>query len=206
MGPSPTDYAWTLHGLEGEALEEAKHGCHQRGANRLLDVCFKNGAPGCPLLDVCSGAAAAKARRCRGELGSAGTAAAVKGSPRTSTLCCLLPPPHAGGIYIKLGQHIGMLVRVPAARRAGLSAGLGCLLARLGWGVRLPPSAAQAAGCRLQCSASLHHFAPPPSVPPLCPPPLQDHLLPSEYVHTMRDHMLDRCPVSTYEQVAGGVV
>lgn len=31
--------------------------------------------------------------------------------------------------------------------------------------------------------------------------PEQDHLLPSEYVHTMREHMLDRCPVSTYEQV-----
>lgn len=28
----------------------------------------------------------------------------------------------------------------------------------------------------------------------------QDHLLPSEYVQTMRDNMLDRCPVSTYEQ------
>ena len=52
------DYAWTLHGLEGEAREEAKKGCHQRGADRLLAVCFAN-----------------------------------------------------GGIYIKLGQHIGMLVR-----------------------------------------------------------------------------------------------
>jgi hypothetical protein len=30
---------------------------------------------------------------------------------------------------------------------------------------------------------------------------LQDHLLPSEYVVCMRDNMLDRCPVSTYEQV-----
>ncbi|PRW32844.1 ABC1 protein [Chlorella sorokiniana] len=78
------DYAWTLHGLEGDTREEAKKGCHQRGADRLLAVCFAN-----------------------------------------------------GGIYIKLGQHIGML----------------------------------------------------------------DHLLPSEYVHTMREHMLDRCPVSTYEQV-----
>ena len=51
----------TLRGLEGEEREEAKRGCHQRGANRLLDVCFRN-----------------------------------------------------GGIYIKLGQHIGMLVRGPA--------------------------------------------------------------------------------------------
>ena len=32
---------------------------------------------------------------------------------------------------------------------------------------------------------------------------LQDHLLPSEYVVCMREHMLDRCPVSTYEQVCG---
>lgn len=69
----PADYALTLRGLEGEELEEAKRGCHQRGANRLLDVCFKN-----------------------------------------------------GGIYIKLGQHIGMLVRVrcvggPTCRRAKAS-------------------------------------------------------------------------------------
>eukprot|EP00887_Chlorella_sp_A99_P007308 scaffold2.g7308.t1 len=28
-----------------------------------------------------------------------------------------------------------------------------------------------------------------------------DHLLPEEYVHTMRAHMLDRCPVSSWEQV-----
>ncbi len=63
--PRPADYALTLRGLDGEELEEAKRGCHQRGANRLLDVCFKN-----------------------------------------------------GGIYIKLGQHIGMLVRV-CARRVG---------------------------------------------------------------------------------------
>ena len=54
----PADYMYTLQGLEGEAREEAKRGCHRRGARRLLNVCFKN-----------------------------------------------------GGIYIKLGQHIGMLVR-----------------------------------------------------------------------------------------------
>jgi hypothetical protein len=46
-----------LHGLEGAAREEAKKACHQRGADRLLSCCFKN-----------------------------------------------------GGVYIKLGQHIGMLV------------------------------------------------------------------------------------------------
>jgi predicted unusual protein kinase regulating ubiquinone biosynthesis (AarF/ABC1/UbiB family) len=49
---------YMLHGLEGEEREEAKRGCHRRGARRLLNVCFKN-----------------------------------------------------GGVYIKLGQHIGMLVR-----------------------------------------------------------------------------------------------
>lgn len=29
----------------------------------------------------------------------------------------------------------------------------------------------------------------------------QDHLLPEEYVGTMRQHMLDRCPVSSYAEV-----
>ena len=31
---------------------------------------------------------------------------------------------------------------------------------------------------------------------------IQDHLLPPEYVHTMRDHMLDKCPVSSPAEVA----
>ncbi|KAI3430556.1 hypothetical protein D9Q98_005149 [Chlorella vulgaris] len=83
------DYSYSLHGLEGAAREEAKKACHQRGADRLLSCCFKN-----------------------------------------------------GGVYIKLGQHIGML----------------------------------------------------------------DHLLPSEYVVTMREHMLDRCPVSSYEEVRQTIV
>jgi len=52
---------YSLHGLEGEDREAAKRACHQRGADRLLAVCFMN-----------------------------------------------------GGIYIKLGQHIGMLVRAGA--------------------------------------------------------------------------------------------
>jgi aarF domain-containing kinase len=73
-----------LHGLEGDALEEAKEQCHQRGADRLLQLCMKN-----------------------------------------------------GGIYIKLGQHIAML----------------------------------------------------------------DYLLPEAYVYTMRAHLLDRCPVSSWESV-----
>jgi aarF domain-containing kinase len=79
-----SDYQYTLHGLEGEALEEAKTQCHQRGADRLLQLCMKN-----------------------------------------------------GGIYIKLGQHIAML----------------------------------------------------------------DYLLPEEYVFTMRAHLLDRCPVSSWNSV-----
>ena len=30
---------------------------------------------------------------------------------------------------------------------------------------------------------------------------LQEYLLPQEYVEIMRNSMLDKCPVSTYEQV-----
>ena len=30
----------------------------------------------------------------------------------------------------------------------------------------------------------------------------QDHLLPAEYVQTMRDNLLDRCPVAPYKEVA----
>ena len=37
------DYKWSLHGLEGRAYEQELHACHERGANRLLNVCFKNG-------------------------------------------------------------------------------------------------------------------------------------------------------------------
>ncbi|KAG7671384.1 hypothetical protein KSW81_003522 [Nannochloris sp. 'desiccata'] len=83
------DYQYSLHGLEGESLEEAKTQCHQRGADRLLKLCMKN-----------------------------------------------------GGIYIKLGQHIGML----------------------------------------------------------------DYLLPEEYVFTMRAHLLDRCPVSSWESVRRTII
>ncbi|GIL43460.1 hypothetical protein Vafri_933 [Volvox africanus] len=78
------DYKLSLGSLTGEAREAALRECHQRGANRLLALCFAN-----------------------------------------------------GGVYTKLGQHIGQL----------------------------------------------------------------DHLLPEEYVLTMREHLLDRCPVSTPEEV-----
>ncbi|GBF89208.1 hypothetical protein Rsub_01925 [Raphidocelis subcapitata] len=69
----------------GPERAEALAGCHERGADRLLRLCFAN-----------------------------------------------------GGIYTKLGQHIGQL----------------------------------------------------------------DHLLPSQYVVTMREHLLDKCPVSDYAEVA----
>lgn len=80
------DYNYSLYGLAQESLERAhaKHEAHVRSANRLKELCFKN-----------------------------------------------------GGIYIKLGQHIGQL----------------------------------------------------------------EYLLPSEYVQTMKNCMLDKCPVSTFEQV-----
>ncbi|KAL6782666.1 hypothetical protein ACKKBG_A07645 [Auxenochlorella protothecoides x Auxenochlorella symbiontica] len=85
-GLTYADYAWSLYGMEGSQREAVLHSCHQRGANRLLDLCFSN-----------------------------------------------------GGIYIKLGQHVAML----------------------------------------------------------------DHLVPAEYVQTMRKHMLNRCPISSWEEVAG---
>ncbi len=31
---------------------------------------------------------------------------------------------------------------------------------------------------------------------------LQDYILPVEYVNTMRDYMLDKCPVSSYQDIA----
>ena len=38
------DYSWSLRGLDGEALAEAKSACHLRSARRLVDVAFANGA------------------------------------------------------------------------------------------------------------------------------------------------------------------
>ena len=31
---------------------------------------------------------------------------------------------------------------------------------------------------------------------------MQDYILPEEYVRTMRDYMLDKCPVSSYQDIA----
>ena len=38
------DYSWSLRGLHGEALAEAKSACHLRSARKLVDVAFANGA------------------------------------------------------------------------------------------------------------------------------------------------------------------
>jgi len=38
------DYRWSLRGLDGEALAEAKSACHLRSARKLVDVAFANGA------------------------------------------------------------------------------------------------------------------------------------------------------------------
>jgi len=35
----------------------------------------------------------------------------------------------------------------------------------------------------------------------VCSVSVQDHLLPEEYVVTMREHMLDKCPISSYDEV-----
>ncbi|MEW5309939.1 MAG: hypothetical protein WDW38_001779 [Sanguina aurantia] len=79
------DYQLSLPpSLKGAEREEALHGCHSRGAQRLLSLAFSN-----------------------------------------------------GGVYVKIGQHIAQL----------------------------------------------------------------DHLLPMEYVSTMRDHLLDKCPASSYADV-----
>ncbi|GAQ84896.1 ABC transporter-like protein [Klebsormidium nitens] len=81
-----TDYLVSLYNVpEGPARERIKHECHERCADRLQKLFFKN-----------------------------------------------------GGTYIKLGQHVGQL----------------------------------------------------------------DYLLPEEYVRIMRESMLDKCPVSTYEQIS----
>ena len=39
-----TDYSWSLRGLDGAALAEAKSACHLRSARKLVDVAFANGA------------------------------------------------------------------------------------------------------------------------------------------------------------------
>ncbi|RCV41354.1 hypothetical protein SETIT_9G129000v2 [Setaria italica] len=82
------DYKWSLFGLEPgtPAWQSAKHDAHLRSANRLQELCFRN-----------------------------------------------------GGIYIKLGQHIAQL----------------------------------------------------------------EYVVPEEYVQTMRESMLKKCPVSSYEEVRG---
>jgi predicted unusual protein kinase regulating ubiquinone biosynthesis (AarF/ABC1/UbiB family) len=91
LAKARADLAANTNPLASEAVAHAEaarrdtlHGCHQRGADRLLQLCFDN-----------------------------------------------------GGVYVKLGQHVGQL----------------------------------------------------------------DHLLPGEYVQTMRKHLLDRCPASSLDAV-----
>jgi hypothetical protein len=107
-----TDYA------SPEQREAALSACHQRGADRLLALCFKASRP-------CS---AAHLRQPPLHLPPA---------PTIARPCPARPPVQNGGVYTKLGQHVGQL----------------------------------------------------------------DHLLPEEYVHTMRAHLLDRCPLSAPEDV-----
>lgn len=57
--PPPPDYKMSVRSLTGKVYEAALRECHQRGADRLLALCFVN-----------------------------------------------------GGVYIKLGQHIGQLVSI----------------------------------------------------------------------------------------------
>jgi hypothetical protein len=101
-----------------------------------------------------------------------------------------------GGIYIKLGQHIGQLVGH-------------------GWWCRKSVWRAAAAAAATYASPSQHHPRSSQQQPYLqhsqaelcqqlqqpCLLLLQDHLLPEEYVVTMREHMLDKCPVSSYAEV-----
>lgn len=91
-----------------------------------------------------------------------------------------------GGIYIKLGQHIGQLVREHTHVLCLL---LGC-------------QRVTSFDC-LDTIGGTHFWChmPPCAVLWLCCAVAQDHLLPEEYVLTMRQHMLDRCPVSSYAEV-----
>ena len=44
-----------------------------------------------------------------------------------------------------------------------------------------------------------HNYTQPPTKPRVA---WQDHLLPPEYVLTMRSHMLDKCPLDSYDAVS----
>lgn len=79
-----------------------------------------------------------------------------------------------------------------------------------------PQAAHKSLGCCFchhvwQHTQALHHLQPSAYVLqalflqallPCCSRVLQDHLLPEEYVSTMRDHMLDKCPVSPWQEVS----
>ncbi len=111
---------------------------HQRGADRLLQLCFAN-----------------------------------------------------GGIYVKLGQHVGQLVR------RAVEAGDGG--ARREEGRLHQAGAAQATAPARGDTCSLTLARKATALRPFPAP--QDHILPDAYVSTMRSHLLDRCPVSSYAEV-----
>ena len=108
-----------------------------------------------------------------------------------------------GGVYIKLGQHIAQLVRecMHAARMT-------CACARV---ASAPPAPVNrncaAAPCRLLQPVVGRARCSPGSCVCLVTnrmvcSPAQDHLMPEEYVLTMRRTMLNACPASSYAEVA----
>eukprot|EP00983_Pelagomonas_calceolata_P008771 285892-Pelagomonas_calceolata.AAC.1 len=108
--------------LEGEERQKELSACHERGAERLLQLCFAN-----------------------------------------------------GGVYTKLGQHIGQLDHLlPGEHVLAVKA-------------QTPHMA-----CTFHAMYKMFHRA--------CH--AQDHLLPEEYVLTMRNNLLDRCPISSYKEVS----
>lgn len=79
----PADYKFSLRGLEGGAYAAALHDCHERGAARLVDLCFANGGiySECVCVRVCCG---------RGELGQQRTTHAdqITHTPSPRRLAC----------------------------------------------------------------------------------------------------------------------
>lgn len=112
------DYEYSLWGIpEGSSeRERMKHEVHLRSAEKLRDLCFKN-----------------------------------------------------GGIYIKLGQHLGQLVYFSS----------NCVVFYVKKMYRIL--------INLPCPIAYCQW--------------QEYLVPKEYVQTMRESMLNRCPVSSYEQI-----
>ncbi|EMS67717.1 hypothetical protein TRIUR3_33699 [Triticum urartu] len=124
------DYQYSLWGLQPDspAWLTAKHDAHLRSANRLQELCFRN-----------------------------------------------------GGIYIKLGQHIAQLPDSPAWLTAKHDA-------HLRSANRLQELCFRNGGIYIKLGQHIAQL---------------EYVLPQEYVQTMRESMLKRCPVSSYEDVRG---